>query len=468
MYWTSLDNWIVLTGFLAAAACALPGCYLVLRRMSLMGDAISHAVLPGLAGGFLLMVYLQDSAALRDGWPWLAGVVERLDARNPFVMLAGAVVAGLLTALLTQWIHKFGRVESTAAMGIVFTSLFALGIILIRQAADSVDLDPDCVLYGSIELTPVDTWLVFGIDMPRAVVINGFMLMINVLFITLFYKELKISSFDPDLATTQGIHAGLMHYLLMAIVAATTVAAFESVGSILVIAMVVVPAATAHLLTDRLGVMLVLSVVMAGLCAVLGHLGAISLPPLIPGGMFTDTSTAGMMAVTAGVIFMAVLLTAPRYGVLGKLAARVRLAVQIAQQDLLAMLYRMEELSRGERTALPGGHAEAALAIGPVVRWLTVSGLRRRRLITHGDSGLTLTDHGRHEARDLVRTHRLWEAYLAQYLGLLPDHLHLSAERLEHATDAHLRAALADRTGEPRTDPQGRPIPPEARRGSGA
>jgi len=281
MNWTMFDTWIVIVGALGAMACALPGCFLVLRRMSMMGDAISHAVLPGLAMAFLITA-----------------------SRTSVTMFIGAAIAGVLTAVFTQWVSKFGMVDRGAAMGIVFTTLFALGLLLIVQAADHVDLDPGCVLYGAIELTPLDTIRLFSRwDVPRASLVVGGALVMNILFVLLLFKELRISSFDPELATTVGVNATLMHYLLMTVVAITTVAAFESVGSIIVIAMLIVPPATAFLLTQRLVAMIVLSVVFALISAVVGHLGAITVPRWFG---FEDTRTAGMMSATAGLLFLVV------------------------------------------------------------------------------------------------------------------------------------------------------------------
>jgi manganese/zinc/iron transport system permease protein len=297
MNWTSFDTSIVIVGSLCAAACALPGCFLVLRRMSMMGDAISHAVLPGLAVAFIFS-----------------------GTRSSIAMFVGAAFVGVLTAVFTQWVSKFGKVDRGAAMGIVFTTLFAIGLLLIVQAADHVDLDPGCVLYGAIELTPLDPALFIPlgfttIEIPRAGVIIGIVLLLNLALVLLLFKELRISSFDPELSTTLGIHANLMHYLLMTMVAVTTVAAFEAVGSIIVIAMLIVPPATALLLTRRLKIMIVLSVVLAVAAAGLGHLSAITVPQWFG---FESTTTSGMMALAAGLLFILAWLFSPRQGLLTK------------------------------------------------------------------------------------------------------------------------------------------------------
>lgn len=307
MEWYAIDTWIVIVGMLAAISCALLGNFLVLRKMSMMGDAISHAVLPGLAIAFLVT-----------------------GARASLTMFIGAAVVGVLTAVFTQWVSRFGKVDEGASMGIVFTTLFALGLLLIVQAADHVDLDAGCVLYGAIELTPLDVvWRpeFFGtvLDVPRAAIVLLIVCVVNALFVVLFFKELRISSFDAELATTMGFNANIMHYLLMTLVAVTTVAAFEAVGSIIVIAMLIVPAATAHLLTDRLGTMVILSVFIAVFTAALGHVAALCLPGWLgfDPSIVETTSTSGMMAVVAGLVFVAVLFFAPRYGIVTKRLRRL-------------------------------------------------------------------------------------------------------------------------------------------------
>lgn len=279
MNWSEIDTWIVLTGVLLCAACVLPGTFLMLNRQSMLGDGLSHAVLPGLAAAFLVT-----------------------GSRDVVPMLLGAVAAGVFTAVLTQLVQRFGQVESGAALGVVFCSLFALGLILIRVAADRVDLDPDCVLYGSIETAVIDEFRI-----PRVAVLSGALLLVNALLTVVFYKELRFAAFDPALATALGFNAQAIQLGLTVIASVTTVVAFESVGSILVIAMLVVPPAAASLLTRRLSRLLLLALVFAVASAVLGHVGALTLPRLI-GGWFgqpdLSTSSAAMMAVAAGGLFL--------------------------------------------------------------------------------------------------------------------------------------------------------------------
>ncbi|MEM0925440.1 MAG: metal ABC transporter permease, partial [Planctomycetota bacterium] len=210
----SLDGWIILLGILASVACALLGNFLVLRRLSMLGDAITHAVLPGIAVAFIVS-----------------------QSRNSLVMFLGAVVVGALTAFFTEWLRGVGRVDEGASMGVVFTTLFAVGLVMMVQAAPRTDLDPDCVLYGAMESAPLDRIALGGFRIPRAIVVVSSVLLINAVFVVLFLKELCLTSFDPSLATTMGFSATRMHYALMMLVSVTAVACFESVGSILVVAM---------------------------------------------------------------------------------------------------------------------------------------------------------------------------------------------------------------------------------------
>lgn len=274
--WTSGLNsfgWITLMGFFVAAACGLVGNYLILRRMALVGDAISHSVLPGLAIGFLLA-----------------------NSRSSTVMFLGALGAGIVTTFIIELIHRKSRVKQDAAIGITFSSLFALGVIIISLFASKVDLDQDCVLYGEIGNVPLEVpyvslgSLTFG---PPTVVRMGAVTLCVAVLIGLFYKELLISSFDPGLAVSVGINATAIHYSLMAALSVVVVSAFESVGAILVIAMLVLPGATASLLSHRLPWMFGLTILHAALSAVLGtHLG-----------LWLDCSLAGAMVVMGAMLF---------------------------------------------------------------------------------------------------------------------------------------------------------------------
>ncbi len=423
-----LAFWTILAGLLTGVSCALVGCFLVLRRMSLLGDAISHAVLPGIAVGFLL-----------------SGKIS-----GPAIVL-GAMTMGLLTAFLTQSITSATRVSEDASLGVVFTAFFALGVVLLTISAKGVDLDAGCVLYGLIEFIPFDTIEWNGLLIPRAIITLGFTLLLTGSVIALFWKELKLASFDPALATTLGYPASLLHYLLMALVAGVTVASFEAVGSILVVAMLVVPAAAAHLLTDRLGIMILIASLLASLSAIFGYLFALQY----------NTSVAGMMAVVAGGFFALALILAPRYGLLAKVLRQARLTLRIAREDLLGTLYRREEANqRGEQPAATSGRPDLLTGSRPLFRKLALRQLLHRGLVQGRADHYELTPAGRDRAIQLVRAHRLWEAYLEQNVSLPPDHLHAPAEKMEHYVGPNLLRELESALRQPATDPHGRTIPP--------
>lgn len=345
-------------------------------------------------------------------------------------------------------------------MGVVFTTLFALGLVMIVQAADTVDLDAGCVLYGALEYSPQYLVTVAGVELPRVAVTLGMVLVANVLFVLLFYKELKLTAFDPMLASAMGISSRAMHYALMTLVAVTAVASFEAVGNILVVAVLIVPPAAAYMLTDRMSVMIGLSVAIAAASAVLGHVAAIAVPAGL--GYPTSVSSAGGIATMAGVLFGLAVLLGPRHGIVSRAMTRARLAWRIASEDVLAALYRIEEHvaeSATDADVLPD-HLAQAMQISSLRRRMLVNMLVRRRLVRRREGGLHLTPSGRERARHLVRSHRLWESYLLRYAAIRPDHLHFSAERLEHATGRALQDALDERVGSPQYDPHQRIIPP--------
>lgn len=422
------EAWTLATAVLCAVGCGVVGCFLVLRRLSLLGDAISHAVLPGLAAAFLIT-----------------------QSRGTIPMLAGALVVGLLTGFLSAGLSRWGRVSEDSSLGVVFSSLFALGVLMVTWVARDVDLDPGCVLYGLIEFVPFDRVSVAGLDVPRALIGIGVMLLVSVTLIVVFFKELRITAFDPALATTMGISAAAMHYGLMGVVAATTVVSFEAVGSILVVAMLVAPGAAAQLMTDRLHRMLWIAAGIAALAAALGYGAALAL----------NTSVAGMIATASLVLYVLAALLAPAHGWLPRLGRRYALSLRIAREDLLGLLYRRHEaaLAMG-RAAEPLPEAEAWRAVGGgVLVRLATRGLRVAGLAEARGNGLVATAAGLSRAQEVIRGHRLWESYLARNLPLPADHLHEPAHRAEHFLTPQAMEALGAMTPET-VDPHGKRIPP--------
>lgn len=288
----SSDFIIITTALLVAVPCALLGTVLVLRQMAMMGDALSHSVLPGIVIAFFLT-----------------------ESLGPFVALVGATAFGILTAALVEALKNTGRVKEDSSIGAVFTALFALGVFLISRFAEDVHLDLRHVLYGAIEFSPLNYLVIGGVTLgPRSFWTLGVVTAVVVAFVFLFYKELKVSTFDAGLAAAMGFSPVLVHYLLMGVVSVTVVGAFDSVGAILVVALLTAPPAAAYLLTDRLSAMMGLSVGVGAASAVLGYYSSALL----------DVSVSGMMASAAGAIFVLVLLFSPARGLVAVVLRRRR------------------------------------------------------------------------------------------------------------------------------------------------
>ncbi|MDC3386815.1 metal ABC transporter permease [Schleiferiaceae bacterium] len=267
---------IALTAVFTAVSCALLGAFLVLRKMTMVGDAISHAVLPGIAVAY-----------------WLS------QSRASLWMFIGAAAVGVLATIIIELLRKKLKVQSDASIGMTFTTLFALGVILITFWSDSVDLDQECVLYGEIAYVPFNTWSFSGLNMgPIALWSSGMLLLAVLAYTFIGFKGLKMSSFNEDYAAVLGIGVAAWNLSLMAMVSFATVVSFESVGAILVVALLVVPAATAYLLVEKLHLLLI----GAGSIALLAALGGYAL------SRWMDTSIAGTVATLLGVQFLIVLL----------------------------------------------------------------------------------------------------------------------------------------------------------------
>ncbi len=442
------DGWIIVAGALCAIAAALVGNFLVLRRLSLMGDAISHSVLPGIAAAFLFS-----------------------GSRGSLGVLIGAAAMGLLTVWLTELIRRYGQVEESAAIGVVYTSLFAIGLILIDKAGDKIDLDPSCVLYGGLEtvtLRMVETS--FG-EVPSVVITLSCVCLLNLVCIAVFFKQWQISTFDPLLAQAQGVSPALFHYVLASLVAVTCIASMEAVGNILVVAMLVVPSATAFLLCKRLHSMILVSVVIGIACAILGHLLARAVPFVFG---LKSVNSAAMMAVASGMFLVVAVIASPKAGVLVRWIEQRSVARKIIGEDILALLYRRSERTMTNSVASIEGNLFSGDEVNLVPKdialqlKITLSRLNsvltdlvRAGWVSKSHASLSLTDSGHRVAQNLIRSHRLWEQYLSVEVNANDARLHAQAEALEHFTSSSMRDKLDAETGKSSLDPHGRSIPPE-------
>jgi len=354
----------------AAAACAVLGSFLVLRRMALLTDAIGHVLLLGIVLAFFVTH----------------------DLKSP-LLIVGAAATGLVTVALVEWVSKSRLVKQDAAIGLVFPALFALGVILTTIYSRNIHLDVDRVLLGTPELAPLSraSWGEYDLG-PFSLLVMGVMCILNAVFVGLFFKELKLSTFDAALATSLGFAPAVLHYVLMGLVSLSAVTAFDAVGPVLVVAFFVVPAASAYLLTDRLSVMIVLAVSLAIAGAVIGTAVAYRL----------GVTISGTVAVVMGLGFCIALIASPRHGLITLVVHRIRQRRNFFDTMLAIHLLQHE--------GTPEEEAECSLATlhshmnwpGPLTL-IVAARVTERGWATVRDNRLALTTEGRHVASIALR-----------------------------------------------------------------
>ena len=397
------------TSALVGITCGVLGCFVVLRRMALIGDALSHAILPGVVIAFLI-----------SGNTGVWG------------LLFGALLAGLMTAVLINVVSHKSRTKEDSAIGIVFTALFALGLILISNLPQGTHFDLKCFVFGLPDAVSVE-------EMQLMAVITA--LVIGT--IILLYHPLKLVSFDPVVATAMGIPVLFFHYLLMGMISATVVAGLKTTGVILVVAMVITPASAAYQLTNRFSRMLLLAGLFGGLSAILGMILA-----------FVINAPSGpSMVLVATLIFALSMLFSPSHGYVFEKLRKHRLKRHIEGEDVLKAVYKIEQA--GETATREKISNRAGLTLAHLAGLF--SNLQRQDLLQFAGTSATLTDAGRKRAVEMVRSHRLWESYLAERANMDPENIHPHAEKLEHVHE--LADEVARTLGHPKHDPPGSEIP---------
>jgi manganese/zinc/iron transport system permease protein len=304
---------IQLIASIVAVACAIPGTFLVLRKMALISDAISHSILPGLVLGFFITH----------------------DLNSPLLIIMAAL-SGVVTVVLVEFIQKTKLVKEDTAIGLVFPVLFSIGVIMIAKNANDVHLDTDAILLGELAFAPFDRFLFDGSDLgPKSLWIIGTILLITIGLLFAFFKELKISTFDAGLATALGFSPIMIHYGLMSVASITIVGSFDAVGAILVVALMIAPAATAYLLTDNLKRMLGLSVIFGVFSAIAGYWLA----------HWLDASISGSMTTILGIVFLMVYLLAPKRGLISVLYRNKQQQIEVSLLTFLLHLNNHQEIS---------------------------------------------------------------------------------------------------------------------------
>ena len=360
---------IQLIALVVAACCALPGVFLVLRKMAMMSDAISHAILPGIVIAFF----------------------ATHDLNHPLLIFAAAST-GILTVALVEGIRHTRLIAEDAAIGIVFPALFSLGVILIAQFAGDVHLDTDAVLLGELAFAPFDRFIIAGRDLgPRSLWVMSAILVANILFIGLLYKELKLATFDAGLAAALGFTPVILHYSLMGMVSITAVGAFDAVGSILVVALMVGPAASAYLITDRLSHLIGLSVTIGIVSALSGYWVA----------HLFDVSIAGSMASMVGVAFICTLLFAPQRGILAVLYTQ-RVQKLFFASKMLTIHLANHEGTPDEAQESSVDHLEDHLTWSHTFAHRVITYATHKGYIRKDNKRLILTEQGRVLANEAI------------------------------------------------------------------
>jgi len=393
--------------------CGVLGCFIVLRNMSLVGDALAHAILPGVVVAYMLVGY------------------------STLAFFSGAVVAGLVTAFIITWIQQRVRTKNDAAVGIVFTSMFSLGVILISRISrqDGVHLDLKDFLFGyALGVSDTDLML------------TGLVMFYVLFSVAVFYRYLFSSTFQGVVAQTMGIPVRLLHYFLMLLLSFAVVASLQTVGVILVVAMLITPAATALLLSQRLRRVLVIAGVIGMLSAIIGMVVAVWL----------NTPPGPAMALVATGFYVLTVVFAPRRGLVAKAYFRRRRRLLTVKEDILKRVFRQNQ-KHGSADPV---RIREELDLSRSAWRGQLSALRSRGLMDKGE--LRLTDAGKLLALKMVRAHRLWETYLNQEVGLTPEQIHDEAERLEHLLTDEMLERVDKELGYPETDPHGSLIPREA------
>ncbi len=397
------------------------GSFALLRRQSLLGDALAHAALPGVCIAYLLT-----------------------RTKSPGPLFFGALVAGVLGSLLILGVVRYSRVKQDSAIGIVLSVFFAVGIVLLTYIQK--------LPYGN--QSGLDKYL-FGQAatlMPRDLVLMTVLGTVVLVAVGLFYKELKILTFDREYGASLGFPMQRLEILLTLLLVVVVVVGLQTVGVVLMVATLVTPAAAARQWTERLGVMLLLAATIGGASGAVGALLSASIPRLPTGPVIVLCSSA---------VLVASLILAPERGLLWAALEHRRLVRRIQRENFLKDLYVLTE--RGEETwqkpvpwpLLMGLRGQSGGKVSKLARRLENDGL-----LAAGSAGAAFTEEGLSAAREIVRKHRLWELYLTRRLDLASDHVHRDADAMEHTLDDASLAAIDKVLGSPTHDPHGQPIPP--------
>lgn len=400
----------LIASLMVGISCGLIGTYIMLRRLSLIGDALAHAVLPGVVIGFMV-----------------AG-------KSPLSLFTGALTAGILTSVLISFVERNSKIKEDTSIGIIFTGAFALGILLVSQLKQ-VHIDLSSYLFGDV----------LGVS-DSDIIMSSIITVFIILSVILFYKQLLVTSFDPTMAYIIGISTAVVHYFLMTLLSMSIVAGLQSVGVILIIAMLITPPATAFLITDKLKKLLILSCLFGVLSSVIGLYLSYHL-----------NFASGASIVLVSVFFFALaFLFSPKEGIVMKSIRRRKNSKVNLIEDIIKLIYRqkIENKISHIREIIS---SELGLQENKVDS--IISKMVKMGLMNLSNDTFELTEKGNTEALRIVRSHRLWETYLSEKQIANKEDIHKDAERYEHILSDDLLTEIDEELGHPDKDPHGSPIP---------
>ena len=406
----------LLGGIVTAVVCSVIGCLVILKRMSFLGDALSHAMIAGVSGGYLFMK-----------------IAFGVEAYAP-AMLAGSVIAAVITIGLIGFVSNISRIKEDTAIGIVYTGVFAAGVVIVSIFHDLIHIDIVHFIMGDVlGIADSDLW------------VSAFVAAIVLSVIVLFFRYFQITAFDPVMAASMGIPVVLLDYVLTTGVSLVVVSAVTMVGVILVVGLLITPAATAYLISDRLDRMMMLAALF-GVTSVVGGLYL---------SVWLDSSGGGAIMLFCTFQFLFVLFIAPRYGIISNWLRKKRMIPQELREDLLVSILR----KKGDAISIQD--LKEFVRVYASLFHQAVKTLLRERLITSDKKGLVLTDRGEEEAMKILRAHRLWESYL-QSVGAPGGEIHQMAHQLEHLEYDQSVGYLDSKLGHPLHGPHGEYIPEES------
>ncbi|MEJ2134598.1 MAG: iron chelate uptake ABC transporter family permease subunit [Desulfofustis sp.] len=397
-------------GSIVAVVAGVVGCLVVLRRMAFLGDALSHAMIAGVAGGYLVMKLLFSLEAHAPG------------------MLLGSLIAAVTTVALISFVSRISRVKEDTAIGIMYTGIFALGVVAVSIFRHYIHIDLMHFIMGDIlGVADTDLW------------VSAFVAALVLTILILFFRHFQIATFDPIMAASIGLPVLFLDYLLTTCVSLVVVSAVSMVGVILVVGLLITPAATAYLLSDRLDRMMWLAALF-GVTSVVGGLYLC---------VWLDSAGGGAIMLFCTLQFLVVLAVAPKYGLLARWLRMRNLIPQQQVEDILTTILRYEKPTPMN---ILYQYVEQDKGLKKAVLSMIGDGL-----LVEAQEGFSLTEDGTKEAGKVLKAHRLWEAYL-ESIGTPREELHPTAHHLEHISDRSTVDYLHEKLGKPVRDPHGQTI----------